>query len=112
MATVLRKKATGTITAGPATIASFEWQNEANGQVGVQIVASALSATLQVQVTLNGSDWIAIQSTNRNSGTTAVNITAAGVYSASIIGVQAVRLQCTAFTSATGASGTMIGMIG
>jgi hypothetical protein len=112
MATVKRKVATGTITAGPATVCSFNWENEANGAIGLQIVASALSATLQIQVTLDGTNYVAVQATNRNAGTAAVNITAAGYYSADVIGAQAVRLQCTAFTSATSAVATMVGLVG
>ena len=106
-----RNKSEGTITA-TGTIASFEWRSPANGQVGVQVVATALTATLQVQVTLNGTDWVAVQATNQNSGTASMSITAAGYYTATVIGARAVRLQCTAFTSATAASAVMIGAVG
>lgn len=106
-----RNRATGAIS-GTGTIAQFEWRSPANGRVAVQVVASALSATLQVQVTTDGTNWVAIQSTNQNSGTAAVNITAAGYYVAEIVGAQAVRVQCTAFTSATAAAATMVGAVG
>lgn len=111
MATVVRAKATGNITA-TGTVASILWRNEANGRAAVQIVATALTGTVQVQYTVDGTNYVAAQSTNVSTGSAATDITAAGIYTCDVVGAQIVRVQCTAFTSATAAVATIVGMIG
>ena len=68
------------------------------GSVAVQIVG-ALSATITLEATVDGTNWVAFNMVPSNSGTAASTATAAGAWSASTGGYAGVRARCSAYSS-------------
>ncbi len=81
-----------------------------NGGVGVQITGT-FAGTLQFEVTLDGSTYVAVRTLNVTDGTEAVTTTGTGVYRFDVVGVLASRVRATAWTSGT-ATITMAGLAG
>lgn len=68
------------------------------GAVAVQIVGS-MSATITFEVTVDGTNWVALNMTPSNSGTNASTASAAGAWSALSLGYAGFRARCSAYTS-------------
>jgi hypothetical protein len=79
--------------------------------VAVQVTASALSATITFEVTVDGSTWAAIElfpTTDVADSALTATATAAGLFvSKGALAVSAVRARCSAFTSASAAAVTV-----
>lgn len=92
------------ILAGINQSASLEYRRldivaaKANGGLAVQVTGT-FAATLQVQATLDGNTWVPINMTNITSGIESSNITAAGLYTADLVGITQVRAITTAYSS-------------
>lgn len=92
-----QRKAQGTLTAvdDAVTLSRFTtW-----GTVGIQITGT-FTATVQFECTVDGSTWVAVSATPSNSVTTATSATAVGAWSIPNVFFQAVRVRCSAWTSA------------
>lgn len=74
-------------------------------EVAVQIVASAISATITFEVTVDGTNWASIEllpSTDLTDTALTATATAAGVFVGKLpVAVTGFRARCSAFTSAT-----------
>lgn len=70
------------------------------GTVTYQLTGT-FTATIEWQGTIDGTNFVAIQATNLNSGTAATTATAAGLYRIDATGLRLVRGTTTAYTSGT-----------
>lgn len=95
-----RNQVQDTIAANGASVRLDGWRECVNGGVGVQVTGTFVG-TLQVQVTIDGTNWAAlvVRPVSTESPTTA--ITAPSLVSANVIGVINVRVVATAWTSGT-----------
>ena len=59
------------------------------------------TATITFEGTIDGTNWVAIQFTNLNSGSDATTATADGLYRATVAGLSQVRARISAWTSGT-----------
>jgi len=64
-------------------------------------VAGITTATVTFEATVDGSNWIAVQAVNLNSGTAATTATANGLYRLTALGLISVRARISAYTSGT-----------
>jgi hypothetical protein len=62
-----------------------------SGVAAFQYISGA--GTVVMEGTLDGTNWIALLLTNRNTGATAASATAAGIYSADFSGLEQVRVR-------------------
>lgn len=65
--------------------------------------AGTFTETFQFEGTVDGTNWIAIQATNMNTGTAVTTATAAGIFRSDTTGLTSFRLNVTAWTSSTSA---------
>jgi hypothetical protein len=93
--------ATGTLGALNNAVTA-EFRHLSNGAAGVQITGT-FSATALIEVTMDGTNWIAYAYINCASGATETSITAAGQYRTELVGVSSVRVRCSAYTSGSAA---------
>lgn len=106
---------TGTITANGQNVA-LDYRAEEpnirrfNGAVGIQVTGT-FSATMNLQVTRDGTNYAAIQVLDESTGMLNTSITAAGLYRAELAGVVALRMRSTAYTSGS-ATVTLIAVEG
>lgn len=68
--------------------------------LAIQIVG-AMTATLQFEGTIDGTNWFALNATPRNSAVAVTSTTAVGVWFANVAGLLQVRIRCSAYTSGT-----------
>lgn len=94
-----RNSTNGTIAANAASV-TLAWKEFYNGGVGVQLTGT-FSGTLQFEMTINGTDFVAVQTTNVTTGTVATTATGTGVYFFNCVGALSVRVTSTAWTSGT-----------
>ena len=104
-----RNTTNGTIAANAASIA-LEWREFFNGGVGVQVTGT-FSGTLQFEMTIDGTNYVAVQATSVTTGTVATTTTATGVFFFNVVGARNVRVASTAWTSGT-ATVTIVGLPG
>lgn len=104
-----RNSTTGDITALNGAV-TLTYRQFANGGVGVQ-VTNTFSATLQFEMTIDGTNWVAVQATSVTTGAVATTATATGIYRFDVVGALSVRARASAFTSGT-ATVTLVGMAG
>ena len=71
-----------------------------NTIVGVHITGTFVM-TLEFQVTINGTDWVAKGAVPANEGAAVTTATAPGIFRVDARGVKGVRVRSTAFTSGT-----------
>lgn len=104
-----RNTTNGTISAlnGAVTLA---WREFYNGGVGVQVTGT-FSGTLTYQMTIDGTNWVAVQATNVTTGAAATTTTATGIAFFNVVGAQSVRVTATAWTSGS-AVVTVVGLPG
>lgn len=76
-------------------------------EVAVQVVASAISATITFEVTVDGATWASVEllpSTDLTDTALTATATAAGLFVGKLpMAVSGFRARCSAFTSATAA---------
>lgn len=104
-----RNTITGTIAANGANVA-LAWREPFNGGAGVQVTGT-WSGTLQYELTLDGTNWVAVQATNVTTGAVATTTTANAVVFFNVVGGLAVRVASTAWTSGD-ATITLVGLPG
>lgn len=92
-----RSKATATLS-GVNQAATVDFRQLANGAAGVQVVGT-FSGTLLIEATMDGTNWGTYAFVDCSSGSTAASITAAGQFRTELVGVYAVRVRMSAFTS-------------
>jgi len=64
-------------------------------------VQGITTATITFEATIDGSNWVAVQATNLNSGSAATTATADGLYRLTVLGLVSVRARISAWTSGT-----------
>jgi hypothetical protein len=74
-------------------------------------VTGTFSGTLQFEMTIDGTNYAAVQATSVTTGTAATTTTATGVFFFNVVGANAVRVASTAWTSGT-ATLTIVGLPG
>ena len=94
-----RNSTTGTIAANAANV-TLAWREFFNGGVGVQVTGT-FSGTLQFEVTIDGTNFVAVPALNVTTGTEATTTTGAGVFRFDVVGISQVRVGSTAWTSGT-----------
>ena len=104
-----RNSTSGSIAANGASVA-LQWREFFNGGVGVQVTGT-FSGTLQLEMTIDGTNFVAVQATSVTTGTVATTTTATGVFFFNVVGAQSVRVTSTAWTSGT-ATVTLAGLPG
>jgi hypothetical protein len=91
--------ASGTLTAAQQTVTA-EFRHLSNGAAGVQLTGT-FAGTFLIEVTMDGTNWVAYAYINCASGATETSITAVGQYRTELVGVSSVRVRCSAYTSGT-----------
>jgi len=104
-----RNTTNGTIAANAASI-TLAWREFFNGGVGVQVTGT-FSGTLEFRMTIDGTNYAAVQATSVTTGTAATTTTATGVFFFNVVGASAVQVASTAWTSGT-ATITLVGLPG
>ena len=94
-----RNSTNGTIAANGASV-TLAWKEFYNGGVGVQLTGT-FSGTLQFEMTINGTDFVAVQTTNVTTAVVGTTASAVGVYFFNCVGALSVRVTSTAWTSGT-----------
>jgi len=94
-----RNSTTGTIAANAANV-TLAWREFFNGGVGVQVTGT-FSGTLQFQMTIDGTNYVAVQATSVTTGTVATTTAATGIFFFNVVGASAIRMASTAWTSGT-----------
>ena len=104
-----RNSTTGTIAAN-AGVVTLAYRETTNGGVGIQLTGT-WSGTLEFRMTIDGTNFVAIQATNVTTGTQATTATANGIYRFDVVGALVVNVTATAWTSGT-ATLTIVGLGG
>jgi hypothetical protein len=104
-----RNQATGSV-AGNDQVVSLEWREAFNGGVGLQVTGT-FSGTLTLQLSLDGTNYVALQGTNVTTGAPITTLTAAGVMAANVVGARLVRVIGSGWGSGTAAV-TLVGLPG
>lgn len=104
-----RNRAVGSI-AGNDQVVQLEWREPFNGGVGVQVTGT-FSGTLTFQITLDGTNWVAVQATNVTTGAVATTLTTTGVVRFDVVGPLLVRVIGSGWGSGT-ASVRVVGLPG
>jgi hypothetical protein len=104
-----RNSTTGTIAANNADV-TLAYRQFFNGGVGVQVTGT-YSGTLQFEVTIDGTTYVALPALNITTGAEATTTTGTGIFRFDVVGVLLVRVRATAWTSGT-ATVTIAGMAG
>lgn len=93
-----RNTTSGTISANGASV-GLEYRHFSNGAVGVQVTGT-FTGTLEFQLTLDGSTYVAAETLNvSNTNTPVTTCTAPGVFRFETVGAKLVRVKATAWTS-------------
>ena len=69
-----------------------------NGGVAVQVTGT-FSATILLEHTLDGTNWVTLSGFNTSTGSAATSLTAPGILRAEVVGSLAVRARVSAYTS-------------
>ena len=104
-----RNQATGNITTNGDTV-TLPYRHFANGGVGVQL-AGTWTGTVTFEVTIDGTNYVALPMANVNSGATASTATANGIFAGNVVGVSAFRVRATAAMTGT-LNVTIVGLAG
>lgn len=94
-----RNSTSGSIGANDTSV-TLAYREFTNGGVGVQVTGT-FSATLQFEMTIDGTNFVAIQAASVTTGTIATTTTATGIFKFDVVGALAVRVRSTAYTSGT-----------
>jgi hypothetical protein len=79
---------------------AIEYRLFTNGAAGVQVTGT-FTATLELQTTIDGTNYVAVQGLKVSDGTDAPTITAVGIYRYELVGSKGCRVKATAYTSGT-----------
>ena len=104
-----RNSTQSTITAADGAV-TLAYRQFFNGGIGVQVTGT-FSATLSFEMSIDGTNFVAVQTTNVNTGSVATTATGTGIYRFDVVGALVVRVRASAYTSGT-ATVTMVGMAG
>lgn len=104
-----RNSTSGTIDANGESV-TLAWREFYNGGVGIQVTGT-FSGTLTYQITIDGTNWVAVIATNVTTGTTGTTTTATGVAFFNVVGAQSVRVTATSWSSGS-AVVTVVGLPG
>ena len=85
-----RNTTNGTIAANNNAV-TLAWREFYNGGVGVQVTGT-FSGTLTYQMTIDGTNWVAVQATNVTTGSIATTTTTTGIVFFNVVGAQSVRV--------------------
>jgi len=91
-------------------VVSLAYRQFYNGGVGVQLVGT-FSGTIQFEMSIDGTNFVAVQATNVSTGAIATTATAVGVYKYDVVGALVVRVRATAWTSGSVVA-SVVGMAG
>lgn len=94
-----RNSTTGTIAANDTSV-TLAYREFFNGGVGVQ-VSGTFTGTLQFEMSINGTDFVAALATNVTTGAEVTTTTATGIFKFDAVGALVVRVRSTAWTSDT-----------
>ena len=94
-----RNATSGTISANDTSV-TLAYREFTNGGVGVQITGT-FSATLQFEMSIDGTNFVAIIAESVTTGTQATTTTATGIFKFDVVGARIVRVRSTAYTSGT-----------
>lgn len=92
-----RNTTSGVIDANGESV-TLAYREFFNGGVGIQ-VAGTFTGTLQFEMTIDGTNWVAVQTTNVNNGALVTTTTATGIFKFDAVGALSVRVIATAWTS-------------
>jgi hypothetical protein len=104
-----RNSSQDTIDANGESV-SLAYRQFYNGGVGVQVTGT-FSGTLQFEMSIDGTNFVAVQATNVATGAIATTTTATGIFKYDVVGALVVRTRATAWTSGA-AVVTVVGMAG
>ena len=104
-----RNSSQSTIAANDTSV-TLAYRQFFNGGIGAQITGT-FSGTLQFEMSIDGTNFVAVQATNVTSGAVATTAAATGVFKYDVVGALVVRVRSTAWTSGT-ATVTLVGMAG
>lgn len=104
-----RNSSQATITTNGGTV-SLAYRQFFNGGIGVQITGT-YSGTLQFEVTIDGTNYVALPALNINTGAEATTTTGTGIFRFDVVGIMMARVRATAFASGT-ATVTIVGLAG
>lgn len=104
-----RNSSQGSIAANNTSV-TLSYRQFFNGGVGVQVTGT-YSGTLQFEVTIDGTNYVALPALNINTGAEATTTTGTGIFRFDVVGILMVRVRSTAWTSGT-ATVTVVGMAG
>lgn len=104
-----RNSTTGTIAANNSAV-TLDYRQFFNGGIGVQ-VAGTFSGTLQFELTIDGTNYVAVLGNSVTTGAQSVTTTATGIFFFNVVGAFRVRVRSTAWTSGS-ATVTLVGLPG
>lgn len=64
-------------------------------------IAGISGDTITFEATIDGSNWVAVQATNLNSGSAATTATANGLYRLTVLGLLSVRARISTYSAGT-----------
>ena len=104
-----RNQATGNITTN-GDVVSLPYRHFANGGVGVQL-AGTWTGTVTFEVTIDGTNFVAVPMSNVTTGATATTATANAILAGDVVGISAFRVRATAAMTGT-LNVTIVGLAG
>lgn len=104
-----RNSTSGTISVNDASV-TLAYREFANGGIGVQVTGT-FSGTLQFEMSLDGTTFVAVQATNVTTGAVGATTTSTGVFRFDVVGALVVRVRATTFASGA-AVVTIVGLAG
>jgi hypothetical protein len=94
-----RNSTSGSITTNGQSV-SLAYREFFNGGVGIQVTGT-WTGTLQFEMSINGTDFVAVSSTNVTTGSMVTTTTANAVFRFDAIGASVVRVTATAAMTGT-----------
>lgn len=104
-----RNSSQATIAANGASV-MLAYRQFVNGGVGVQVTGT-FSGTLQFEVSIDGTNYVAILATNVTSGAVSATTAGTGIFKFDAVGIIATRVRATAWSSGD-ATITIAGLAG
>lgn len=94
-----RNSTNGTIAANNTSV-TLAYREFLNGRAGIQVTGT-FSGTLQFEMSIDGTTFVAVPAINVTSKTEAATTTATGIFKFDAVGALVVRVRSTAWTSGT-----------
>lgn len=89
------------VATGNGTAANCYTESDGGYTTLTMQVQGITTATITFEATVDGTNWVAVQATNLNSGTAATTVTADGLVRLTVSGFKQVRARISAWTSGT-----------